>query len=107
MLTGRTLPTPALERLKCLKKTNCCYVVKLALNIVNLFIESTLLKSLEQAFNRASTFWRRFREQIVQSSVSCDVILNPKVGKFLQVDKSGDCFRLNKNLFFSVNKCNF
>ena len=43
----------------------------------------------------------------MQSSVSCDVIVNPKVVKFLHVSKLGSWLLFEKKSFSSVKKGNF
>ena len=57
------------------------------------------------AFMRLAVL-RKYGEQSLESSVSCDVILNPKVIRFLPVDKLGAGFRLSKQRFSSVKKAN-
>ena len=42
---------------------------------------------------------RNYREQIVQSSVSCDLTLYSKMMKSFEIGKSGGGFRLSKNGF--------
>ena len=51
-------------------------------------MESTLLISFEKTFNRVSAlsfFLRKNKKQIVQQSVDCDVILDPKQMKVFEM----------------------
>ena len=43
----------------------------------------------------------------MQSSVSCDIILDPKRIKFFEVGISGPGFYLSKKVFSFVKKCKF
>ena len=52
-------------------------------------------------------FLKKYREQIVQSSVSCDIILDPQGLKFLPVGNLESEFCLRKNLFPSSRNANF
>ena len=63
-----------------------------------------LQKSFQLSFY--DYFLRKYREQIAESSVGCDAILDPRRIKFLQVGKLGARFCLSKKRFSSVKRSN-
>ena len=81
-------------------------MAKSALPVVVCLIKSKLVIYFEKAVYRASVmsiFLRKYKEQIVQLSVSCDVSLDGE--RFLPLVKLGPDFSLSKIPVSLVKKC--
>ena len=91
------------------KKRICCCIVSSAKIVNNFFIESNLLIHSKKVFNPlvyGQEFLENYREQAVQSSVNCDVVLSCKRIRFEAVDELRAGFHLEKKGFSLSKKAN-